>query len=135
VFVNPALLTVRAAATRELLPSPQPGFTLIDGITAVVSGTAGQDSDYYVRNDATIDYGMGRLRASFSQSSDSGLLGEVLAAELDRPGLRYTAGSFWIPGNELLGRRRILGAGVGSQFDTRRDRDHFEGSPLTAFLD
>ncbi|WP_163471554.1 TcfC E-set like domain-containing protein, partial [Escherichia coli] len=38
------------------------------------------------------------------------------------------------PGADLVGRRRILGVGVSSQFDTRADRMQLFGSPLVVFL-
>jgi hypothetical protein len=59
---------------------------------------------------------------------------DTFAAELDRPGLRYSAGLFWAPGLDLTGQRRIVGVGVGTQFDTRTDREAVVGTPIVLFL-
>ena len=48
--------------------------------------------------------------------------------------MRYSGGLFYAPGADLVGRRRILGVGVSSQFDTRADRMQLFGSPLVVFL-
>jgi hypothetical protein len=57
-----------------------------------------------------------------------------MVGELDGPGIRYSAGLFWAPGLDLTGQRRIVGIGVGTQFDTRTDRDRLQGTPLVVFL-
>lgn len=135
VFVNPTLLTVKAAAARDFLPAPQQGGSLINSVSGVVTGAVGDSARYYVQDNAVLGLGTGRLRTSISVASQMGLQTDTLVAELDRPGLRYSAGTFWLPGNELLGRRKIVGLGLASQTDTRLDRDVFEGTPVIVFLD
>jgi hypothetical protein len=75
-----------------------------------------------------------RVISTTSLASGVGLKGDVLAAQIDKPGLRYTGGAFWAPGVDLIGRRKILGAGIETQFDTRSDKDFITGSPLIVSL-
>jgi hypothetical protein len=79
--------------------------------------------------------GSGRLRSDSSFSKELGLIVDNFVAEIDRRSLRYSAGMFWAPGLDLIGQRRILGAGFATQFDTRTDKDLLEGTPLYLFLD
>lgn len=135
VFVNPRLQTVKAAAARDFLPAPQKGWSLINAVSGVVTGSVGDPARFYMQDTAILGLGTARLRADVSLASRVGLQTDSMVAELDRPGLRYSAGAFWLPGNELLGRRKVLGIGIASQTDTRLDRDQFEGTPVILFLD
>src|SRR5207247_1591607 len=69
-----------------------------------------------------------------SYSSGVGFLVDNFVAEVDEPGTRYSGGLFWAPGIDLTGQRKILGVGVGTQFDTRVDRDQVFGNQLIVFL-
>lgn len=135
ILVNPRFLTVRAATRQENLTPPVPEPGLVNFLSGTVSGTRGRDAQYYLQDTAIVGIGGGRIRANLQQSSSSGLVTDTLVAELDRPGLRYTAGTFWIPGTTLLDRTKLVGLGLSTQFDTRLDRDQLTGSPLILFLD
>lgn len=135
VLVDPRFLTVKAGVRLQYLPLPPQSPGLINFVSGTVSGTSGQTTQYFVQDTAVVGVGSGRLRANFQQSSDSGFQTDTLVGELDRPGLRYKAGAFWIPGNVLLDRIKMVGLGLGTQFDTRLDRDQLAGSPLILFLD
>lgn len=133
LFVNPRLMVVHPAAAREYLPAPDTGLSLVDQFGGTVAG-AGGDADYGISNRAILGLGAGRIRNELSYSSAYGLSVDSLVAELDRPGLRYSAGSMWVPGIDLIGRRRMVGAGVQSQVDTRLDRTLIAGTPLVVSL-
>jgi hypothetical protein len=135
VIVNPGYLTVRAAVQMQHLPQPSSAPALVNFITATVAGGGGVPAQYFVQDNAVLGIGTGRIRANIQQASYSGFQTDMLAAEIDRPGLRYRAGAFWIPGNSLIDRIKILGAGISTQFDTRLDREQLMGSPLILFLD
>jgi hypothetical protein len=79
-------------------------------------------------------FGSARLRTNLSVASHLGLLVDDLVGEIDRKDLRYSAGLFWALGNDFIGQRRIMGAGVGTQFDTSVDRESLQASPLIVFL-
>ncbi|WP_174291544.1 TcfC E-set like domain-containing protein [Sphingomonas bacterium] len=133
VYVHPGLLAVHPVATRGYLPRPQPGVSLVDRFGGSIAGSGG-DAFYGLQNRAILAEGAARLRTDLSFSSYEGLTVDTLAAELDRPGVRYAAGALWVPGIELIGRRRLIGAGVASQVDTRLDRTSIAGTPLIVSL-
>jgi outer membrane usher protein FimD/PapC len=109
-------------------------LSLTNSLGLTASGTIGGPSAYNFQNRTIIALGSARLRANLSVASHHGLLVDDLVGELDRKDLRYSAGVFWAPGNEFIGQRRIMGAGVGTQFDTSIDRETLQGSPLIVFL-
>lgn len=133
LFVNPRLMVVHPAAAHEYLAAPDASLSLVDQFGGTVAG-AGGDADYGISNRAILGLGAGRIRNEVSYSSAYGLSVDSLVAELDRPGLRYSAGSMWVPGIDLIGRRRLVGAGVQSQIDTRVDRTLIAGTPLVVSL-
>jgi hypothetical protein len=134
LFLNPKLLAVRMATADLFLRPTIKGPTLVDTIAgAVVGGTEGP-AVYNIRNRAVLGAGAFRLLSETSFSSNRSLDVDVMAAQVDRPNLRYTAGLYYVPGADLVGQRRIMGAGISSQFDTRADRTVLTGSPLIVFL-
>ena len=133
VYVAPRLLAVHPVAARAYLPRPQPGISFVDQFGGSVAGTGG-DVTVGLQNRAIIATGEARLRGDLSYSSSYGASVDTLVAELDKPGLRYVAGAMWVPGIELIGRRRLVGAGVLSQVDTRLDRTLIAGTPLVVSL-
>ena len=135
IIVAPRFLSVQAAVRMQNLPPPADTPALVNFISGTITGARGQAAEYYLQDTAVIGIGTGRVRASFQQASYSGFQTDTLAGELDRPGLRYTAGAFWIPGDTLLDRVKMVGLGLATQFNTRLDRDQLMGSPLILFLD
>lgn len=135
VFVNPELLALQRNVTSAYLPSPEPGAGLINAISAVVSGSAGQDPLINFENQLVLAAGTHRLRAELGYASGLGLRIDTLRAELDRPGWRYSAGALWSRPSSFIARRQLLGIEVASQTDTRLDKDNLKGSPLTIFLE
>ncbi|WP_337847883.1 TcfC E-set like domain-containing protein [Sphingomonas sp.] len=134
IFIAPEQLQVRPGIDRAYLDAPPMGLALVDSIAGTVAGSEDGRTVYTVQNRAVLGDGSARLRSETSASSDAGFRVETLAAELDRPDRRYSAGLFWTPGMDLLGRRKLLGIGIGSQIDTRLDKYLLEGSPLILFL-
>ncbi|WP_375382931.1 TcfC E-set like domain-containing protein [uncultured Sphingomonas sp.] len=133
VVVNPRLLAVHPAARRAYLARPQPGVSLIDQFGGSIAGSGG-DASYGLQNRAILADGEARIRNDVSYSSTYGLSVDALVGELDRPGVRYSAGAMWVPGIDLIGRRRLMGGGIQSQVDTRLDRSSIAGTPLIVSL-
>ncbi len=133
VFVNPKLLRAITNANPYLaLPSAAPSLTSSLGFA--ISGTSASDPLYNFQNRTILAVRNVRVRSDTSYASGLGFIADDLVAEVDRPDLRYSAGLFWAPGLDLTGQRRIVGFGVGSQFDTRSDRESLRGTPLLVFL-
>ena len=87
-----------------------------------------------MQNRTVVGLRSARIRANTSVASNLGLIVDDLVGEVDTRSLRYSAGLFWSPGNEFIGQRRIIGAGVGTQFDTFADQEAIHGTPLILFL-
>ena len=134
LYLNPKLLLARPVSDDRFLEPDGRNVSLVDTIGAAIAGGSGQQAVYNFRNRAVLAAGNGRLISEMSVSSGRGLDVDTLAGQLDRPDLRYVGGLFYTPGADLVGRRRILGVGIGSQFDTRADRLQLTGSPLIVFL-
>lgn len=136
VFVNPRFLTIQDNNGEAYLPEPGKGFGVINSFGAVMSGQLGSASNSYNFQDSVIiGSGDRRIRGDLSYASELGFGAERLALEWDHPGLRYSAGALWAPGNEISGRRKLLGVGVETQIDTRRDKDEIFGSPVVVYLE
>ena len=134
IFIAPDRLKVRPGLERSYLAPPASGPALVDSFGATVAGSDDGATTYTIQNRAVIGNGSARLRGETSISSNIGFHVETMVAELDRPDLRYSAGLFWAPGIDLVGRRKMFGVGVGSQIDTRLDKYLLQGSPLVLFL-
>ena len=134
VFVDPRMLSVHPAASRDYLPKPEGGLSLVNGISVVLSGSSDGSRYYNVQDRLIIGDEDKRLRASLAYASGFGLQTDELVAEMDKPGWRYSAGAFWVPGTDFIGRRKVVGVGIETQIDTRLDKDVMRGSPLIVFL-
>ena len=134
LFVNPRFLRTSHSSPQGYLPAPAASLSLTSSLGLTASGTIGGASAYNFQNRTIIGLGSARLRTNLSVASHLGLLVDDLVGEIDRKDLRYSAGLFWAPGNEFIGQRRIMGAGVGTQFDTSVDRESLQASPLIVFL-
>jgi hypothetical protein len=134
IFVNARFLKVRAVTDQAYLPRPDAPLSLVDSIAGTIAGGSGGDTIFAIQNRAVLGDRDARLISTTSYASGNGLIADVLAAQVDKPGMRYTAGMFWTPGIDLVGRRKVIGAGVETQFDTRFDKDLINGSPLIVAL-
>jgi hypothetical protein len=134
LFVPSQMLgIVPLSETRYLdIASGPPSMTSSVGLS--ISGSEHRSPSYNVQNRTIIALGPGRVRTDLSYASKQGLIVDNLVGELDLHDVRYSAGLFWAPGLDLTGRRRIVGIGMGTQFDTRADRDNLTGTPVILFL-
>lgn len=115
-----------------LVPSSR-GLALVSSLGAALSGSSG-DNAFNFQSRTFLSFGDVRLKTNFSYSSDLGAVADDLLLEVDKPNWRYSAGLFWTPGSSLVGGRRIMGVGAGSQYDTRADRAQIEGTSLPVFV-
>jgi Mat/Ecp fimbriae outer membrane usher protein len=134
VFVNPAYLKPAEQAAAKYLPAPASGLSLADTVGGAISGSDSGATSYSIQNRALLGYGAGRLAAEFSQSSDLGFQTDTFAASIDRQAMRAVAGLFWTHDRDFFGQSRIYGVSIGTQSDTRADREQAMGSTLTIFL-
>ncbi|MGN6058048.1 MAG: TcfC E-set like domain-containing protein [Sphingomicrobium sp.] len=134
LFVNPRFLRTSHAQGDTYLPIPSTSLSLTNALGLNASGTFGGSSAYNFQNRTIIGLHNARIRANTSIASDLGLVVDDLVGEVDKRDLRYSAGMFWAPGNDFIGQRRIIGAGVGTQFDTWADQGQLHGTPLVVFL-
>ena len=132
VFVNPRQLGVAGAGGARYLPEPTAGASVISSIAGAVSG--GGAPSFGVQSRTILAWRAARFTAEVAASTGQGVQAETLAAQVDRPGVRYEAGLFWAPAFDFTGQARMYGVGFGSQFDTREDADQFAGAPLVVFL-
>lgn len=134
LFLDPALLEVEGAGA-AYLPAPTGGLSLINAVGAVVSGTVGEGGELYdVSDRLLVGRGQSRAIADVGYSSEIGFRAEEVVLQVDRPEMRFLGGAFWAPGTELIGRRKLLGAGIESQIDTRLDKEEIRANPLVVFL-
>jgi hypothetical protein len=134
IFVNPSLLELGNVATEKFLPRSSGPVSLTDSIGGAISGGSDGGLVYTFQNRAVLGTSFGRIRSDTSYSSQLGLSIDDLYAEAERGSLRYSGGLFWTPGTDFLGERKILGIGVGTQFDTRVDKSAVRSTPLVVFL-
>jgi hypothetical protein len=134
LFVNPRLLRVIRPQDSLYLPEPTAPLSLTSSAGLALSGASGTAPVYNVQNQTILGFRNARIRSDSSYASEFGFVMDRLVGEVDRPGLRYSAGLFWAPGLDLTGPRRIVGLGVATQFDTRTDRDTLRGTPLVVSL-
>jgi hypothetical protein len=134
LFVAPRLLRLITPDEQVYLPTPTASLSVTSSMGLALSGATGARAAYNIQNRTIVGFHNAHIRSDSSYSSHFGLLFDDLVAEVDRPDLRYSAGLFWAPGIDLIGERRIVGAGVGSQFDTRANHESVEGTPIILFL-
>ncbi|MBW6526470.1 TcfC E-set like domain-containing protein [Sphingomonas sp. RHCKR7] len=131
--LDPRLLAVRGEEARYL-EDADAAPSAVDTIGVALAGGGGLGASYAIRNRLVAGRGAVHLLSDTSLSSWDGGRLDTLAAEVDRRDLRLRGGLFYAPGADLVGRRRILGVGVATQFDTRADRVALSGTPLVVFL-
>lgn len=136
IFLNPRFISAETPLEDVYIPDPGSGLTMINALGGVVSGTTAERGQFYSLQDQLIlARGSRRLRADLSLASGQGFGAERLAVEFDERERRYSGGALWAPGNALVGRQKLLGFGVETQIDTRRDREELLASPIIVFLD
>ena len=134
LFINPRLLRTVRPEKKLYLETPTAPLSLTSSTGIALSGSSGTSPVYNVQNRTILGFRNARIRSDFSYASKVGLLADTVVGEVDRPGIRYSGGLFWAPGLDLTGERRIVGIGIGSQFETRTDRDNLQGTPLVLYL-
>jgi hypothetical protein len=134
VFVHPQFLRTVHVAPTGYLPLPDSPLSFTNTLGVAASGTIGGASFYNLQNRTIVALRNARITANTSIASHLGFVADDMVAEVDRRDLRYSGGLFWAPGNEFTGQRRIVGLGVGTQFDTSADRDELHATPLIVFL-
>ncbi len=133
LFLSNELLG-RPLSTEIFLSPSSEQFAAVGTLGAAISGTTSDDPNFNMQGRAIVSLGSSRLKSNISYSSELGVVADDLLVEVDRPNRRYMAGLFWTPGTSLVGRRRIMGVGTATQYDTRADRQRLEGTPLPLFV-
>jgi hypothetical protein len=134
IFVNRKWLRLVRPDENLYLSAPTAPLSLTSSAGLALSGSSESSTAFNLQNRTIIGFHNARIRSETSYASKLGFLMDTFVGELDRPGVRYSAGLFWAPGLDLTGQRRIVGVGVGTQFDTRTDREAVSGTPVVLFL-
>ncbi len=135
LFVAPGLRSAKVLKNDIYLPAAPTTPSLVSLFGANISGsTSGGEPQFRLQNRTVAAFGANRLRTDISIERERGISFDNLVAESDRGDLRMSAGMFWVPGSDLVARRKILGGGISSQFETRRNREQFYGTPIAIFL-
>lgn len=134
IFVHPDLLARPDPQLATYLPEPDNSPSLISQFGATVSGASRGNGSWHAQNHSIASIGRVRLSSDSSLSSESGLTFDNFALEADREDRRFIGGLFWAPGTDLIGRRRVVGVGISTQFETRLDRTTMMATPLIIFL-
>ena len=134
LFVNPAYLAAERALKNVYLAPPTAPVSLTSSAGLSLSGSGSASPTYNFQNRTIFGFRNGRVRSDSSVASGLGVVVDDLVTEIDTDRHRYSGGLFWAPGLDLTGRRRIVGLGFGTQFDTRADRESLSGTPLVVFL-
>jgi Mat/Ecp fimbriae outer membrane usher protein len=134
LLVSPNLLIRPDPLAERFLPAPPGAPSLISLFGLTASGSSRGGDTLHFQNRAIASVGRMRLRSDSSISTDTGLTFDNLTLESDRANWRYLAGLFWAPGSELIGRRKIVGAGIATQLDTRQNKEELLGTPVSIFL-
>lgn len=132
-FLSDSIANAAVPIGEGFLAPSSDGPALVSSLGAALAGSGG-DNAFNFQSRTILSLGDTRLKTNISYSSDLGAVADDFVLEADRPNWRYSAGLFWTPGSSLVGRRRILGLGAGSQFDTRADRQQIEGTLLPVFV-
>lgn len=136
IFLNPRFIATEDRIEDRYLPVPSRRLSLVNSIGGFVSGqTDGSEPYVNIQNQLVLARGEQRLRADVSFEEDSDFSADRMVVEWDKPERRYSAGLFRTAGNGLMGNTRIVGLGIESQIDTRRDREELFGSPVIVYLD
>jgi hypothetical protein len=133
IFLSDDLLGKPLTTDVYLSPTSQ-NFAAIGTLGAAMSGTTANDPLFNMQGRAVLSVGSSRLKSNVSYSSDFGVVVDDLLVEHEAQDRRYVGGLFWTPGTSLVGRRRILGVGSATQYDTQADRRQLEGTPLPVFV-
>lgn len=134
IFINPRFLRTSGAGGGDFLPVPTAPLSLTSAFGLAASGAVGGRSTVNLQNRTVLGLGGARIRTSNALASRLGWIVDDFVGEIDRKDLRYSAGLFWAPGTDVIGERRMIGVGVGTQFDTRADSNAIRGTPLVLFL-
>lgn len=134
LFVNRKWLRVIEPNQDVYLATPTAPLSLTSSAGLALSGSSETSPTFNFQNRTIVGFHNARIRTESSYASKLGLLVDTMVGEIDRPGMRYSAGLFWAPGVDLTGQRRIFGVGVGTQFDTMTDHEAVSGTPLIVFL-
>jgi hypothetical protein len=133
LFISTNFLHLNHKQDVYLAPPTAP-FSLTSSIGAAIAGSKGHSPAYNLQNRTIIGLRNARIRTDSSIASGLGIVFDDLVAEVDTNRHRYSGGLFWAPGVDFTGRRRIVGIGFGTQFDTRADAESMDATPLILFL-
>ena len=135
LFVAPGLRLSAGVRSDNFLDRPRDAFSLVSLTGVTISGSSEfNGTSFRLQNRSIAAIGAARLRSDISLQDGRALTFDNLVMEADRRDWRFSAGQFWVPGTDLISRRKTIGVGLSSQLDTRRDKDQLLGTPIEVFL-
>ena len=136
IFVNRQFMLTRAAEVRKYLPPSDAGFSLMQNLSAAVSGSSSSDNSYTLNGLTTAAWRENSLYWSWDYSDSNHFSVNELYGQRDFEGVEYNAGMLSTSGFGLSfsGDQPMLGLRLNSSNNTREDLDFSGGMPVTVFL-
>ena len=136
IFVNRRFMLTRAAEVRKYLPPSDAGFSLMQNLSAAVSGSSSSDDSYTFSGLTTAAWRENSLYWSWDYSDSNHFSVNELYGQRDFEGVEYNAGMLSTSGFGLnfSGDQPMLGLRLNSSNNTREDLDFSGGMPVTVFL-
>jgi Mat/Ecp fimbriae outer membrane usher protein len=134
LFAGPAAQSDLFRQPERFLADPAGAVSLVDSINGVLAGSTRGSASLNLQNRMVLASGNARFRSDLFVSDRFGAQADQAVAEVDVRGWRYSAGLMFAPGGDLIARRKLLGAGLSTQWDTRLDKEVIAGTPLIVSL-
>ncbi len=136
IFVNRRFMLTRAAEVRKYLPPSDAGFSMMQNLSAAVSGSSGSDNSYTINGLTTAAWRENSLYWSWDYSDSNQFSVNQIYGQRDFEGVEYNAGLLSTSGFGLSfsGDQPVLGLRLNSSNNTREDLDFSGGMPVTVFL-
>ena len=134
LFAGPEAQSDLFAQPERFLADPAGVASLVNSMSGIVAGSTRASPSLNLQNRMVLASGNARFRSDLFVSDRFGAQADQAVAEMDVHGWRYSAGLMFAPGGDLIGRRKLLGAGLSTQWDTRLDKEVIAGTPLMVSL-
>ncbi|OED44642.1 hypothetical protein AB833_01260 [Chromatiales bacterium (ex Bugula neritina AB1)] len=136
LFINPRLLRSAPSSQPEYLSGSSSGFSLLQNISAVVSGETGEEEAYSIFGKTTFAMSESSVRAQWDIGNANGARLDTAFWHRDYRGYQLSAGLMRTnsAGLTFSSGQKILGMRFGTSWQTRLDRSELLGSRLEVFL-
>ncbi|WP_067584247.1 TcfC E-set like domain-containing protein [Endozoicomonas ascidiicola] len=139
IFVNRRFLLSRSSGVRKYLPPSDAGFSVMQNLSATVSGfrdSGSHDSRSSIYGITMAAWQENSLFWNWDYASGQALSTRSLFAQRHRQGVEYDAGLIapYSYGFNFLVDQSVAGVRVNTSYKTRLDRDYSHGTSIDVFL-